>query len=189
MGKQRASKLDEYAERLDEWFLAGKTLAQAQEQLRLDGVSVSLSRLSDWWSARQTARQQEKLLAQIATGARQCQEVEKQLAISGGAPELETLIKLHRVLILKLSAEGNANPELLELVGQMMKPVIEFSKLEQKKRELELNEKRFQRETCELFVKWTADERAKAIASGTGTNSEKIERLGQLMFGEDWKRT
>lgn len=178
MGKQRASKLDEYAERLDEWFLAGKTLAQAQEQLRLDGVSVSLSRLSDWWSARQTARQQEKLLAQIATGARQCQEVEKQLAISGGAPELETLIKLHRVLILKLSAEGNANPELLELVGQMMKPVIEFSKLEQKKRELELKE----RQVALLEAKAAQATAAEDVVKSTLSPQEKEQKMREV-FG------
>lgn len=52
---------------------------------------------------------------------------------------------------------------------------------------LALETKKFQRETCELWLKWSEDQRAKDIASSPVTNSEKIEMLGQLMFGEDWK--
>ena len=37
------------------------------------------------------------------------------------------------------------------------------------------------------FLKWFKDHAAREIASGPADNSEKIEKLGQLMFGEDWK--
>ncbi len=57
-----------------------------------------------------------------------------------------------------------------------------------KGRQLDLDREKFQRETCELFLKWAADKRALEIASGpSATNAAKIEQLGQLMFGEDWK--
>ena len=52
---------------------------------------------------------------------------------------------------------------------------------------LGLEKARFQRETAALFLKWAEDERAKAIAGGATSNAEKIEQLGELMFGEDWK--
>ena len=58
-------------------------------------------------------------------------------------------------------------------------------KLEQKDRDWKLEIKKFQAKSCELFVQWSADERAKAILSLSATNKEKIERLGQAMF-EDW---
>ena len=41
--------------------------------------------------------------------------------------------------------------------------------------------------TCEAFLKWFADKRAREIVEGSGSNAEKIERLGQAMFGEDWE--
>lgn len=58
--------------------------------------------------------------------------------------------------------------------------------LAQKDQEIAVLKARFQRDTCELFVKWSADERAKSVLNSTGTNAEKIEALGQQMFGEDW---
>ena len=57
-----------------------------------------------------------------------------------------------------------------------------------KRGKLDLEREQFQRDTCALFVKWNADQRAKDIAGSTATNADKIEQLGQLMFGEDWKR-
>jgi hypothetical protein len=51
-----------------------------------------------------------------------------------------------------------------------------------------LDQQKFQRETCELFLKWDSDQRAKAIASSDVSHAEKIEQLGQLMFPETWKQ-
>ena len=62
-----------------------------------------------------------------------------------------------------------------------------MAKLEAKREELALDKNRFRRETCELFVEWCVNEQAKAIATGTGDNSQKIEQLGRLMFGADWE--
>jgi hypothetical protein len=47
---------------------------------------------------------------------------------------------------------------------------------------------KLQRETCELFLKWDADKRAREIASSDVSHAEKIEQLGQLMFPETWKQ-
>lgn len=60
-------------------------------------------------------------------------------------------------------------------------------KLKQKDEELALAREKFQRDTAALFIKWCEDKRALEAATGGGDNSEKIERLGQLMFGEDWR--
>jgi hypothetical protein len=48
------------------------------------------------------------------------------------------------------------------------------------------DQKRFMRQTGELFTQWSADERAKEIANSNFSNADKIEKLGKAMFGEDW---
>lgn len=60
-------------------------------------------------------------------------------------------------------------------------------KLAQKDEEIKLARERFQRDTCELFLKWHAEKSAIDVANGDGSNADKIERLGQLMFGETWR--
>lgn len=57
-----------------------------------------------------------------------------------------------------------------------------------KRDELELARARFQVETCEAFLKWYEDRQAREIAASGGSHADKIERLGQLMFGEGWKQ-
>jgi len=59
--------------------------------------------------------------------------------------------------------------------------------LARKEGEASLERIRFQRDTCDLFLKWSADQRAADIASSNASNSDKIESLGRLMFGDAWK--
>ncbi len=56
-----------------------------------------------------------------------------------------------------------------------------------KKEKLELERIKVQRLVIKHFLDWSEDKRAKEIASGMASNSEKIEKLGELMFGETWK--
>lgn len=51
----------------------------------------------------------------------------------------------------------------------------------------ELARLKFQRDTCDLFLRWNENRRAQEIADGPGDNAAKIEALGQIMFGEDWR--
>lgn len=134
MSKERQSKLDAHAERLDEWFgIENKTLAEVQAQLALDGCSVSLSRLADWWRDRSGALMRERQLAMIASGAAQVKQVNKEFGINP-APELATLVNLHQVLILSLSTQASADPKLLKLVNEMMYPVLQFTSAQTKAR-------------------------------------------------------
>jgi hypothetical protein len=60
-------------------------------------------------------------------------------------------------------------------------------KLGQAAEMIALERHKFQRQTCGLFLKWAEEQRATEILAGPGTNAEKIERLGKLMFDEDWE--
>lgn len=179
--KTKASKLDPHAGRLTEWFLAGKTLAEAQEQLRLDGCAVSLGRLSEWWSARQASLQEERLLKQITSGAKQCREVEAAFGRSP-APELETIIKLHRVLALQFATRASADPGMVELAERASKMALEFAKLEEKRADRELAEQKYRDQVAE---KRAVIEReigqAKARGGVTAETLAKIEAELKLL--------
>lgn len=176
--KSKPSKLDAYAERLDTWFgIDKKSLAEVQEQLRLDGCAVSLSRLSDWWATRLKEKMQAALLGQITSGARQIQEVEKALGKSG-APELETLMKLHRVLIFKMSSQGNADSEMLELVGSMMKAVMQYERLKQYEKQNKLDERRVELLEKRAELAFQAQE----VTESKLTAEEKQQRMREI-FG------
>jgi hypothetical protein len=190
MSKPQKSKLDPHAQTLVSMELEGKTLPEMIAWLKGEGVTCAASTLSDYLSASRSARREAALLAQITTGARQSKEVESAFA-KNPAPELETLIKLLRVLIMQLSTGGVDNPEMLKLGDQLTNTVVHFlsaqTKAAHKERELSLAENKYMRETCKLFVAWAADKRAGEITNSPASNADKIERLGQLMFGEDCK--
>jgi hypothetical protein len=88
------------------------------------------------FSAEHARQLQESLLARIAQGAALCRELDAQLG-QHPAPELETIIKLYRVLLLKLSAEVQAVPDLRHLVSTLMKPVMDWARLEEKRKDRE----------------------------------------------------
>ena len=184
--KQKPSKLDPFVERLDQWFgVDKKTIAEVQEQLRLDGCEVSAGRLSQWWEARQSWHRQQRILAQITTSANQAKDVEK-LFGDNPPPETETLIKLVRVLIMQYSTQTAADPAMAEIVFNMLKPVIKWSELQLKRDAFGLERQKFQRTTVELFLKWYADKEATTIASSNLPTQAKTDRLGQKLFGELW---
>jgi hypothetical protein len=172
--KQRASKLDQYAERLDELFMQGQPLKAGQEALAALGVKVSLSRLSDWWSARQTQRLQDRLMVQITSGARQCQEVEQAFG-KNPAPELETIIKLHRVLALQLATTAAADPAMIELAERATKMAMEFAKIQDRRRELELSEQKYRDQVAER--KAAIERELNTARSQGGLSTETIEKI------------
>src|SRR5262249_9602916 len=117
---------------------------------------------------------QERVLSHLAEAAQLCTVVERQLAASS-APELETLIKLHRVMILKLSLEANAAPELLKLVAQLMKPVMDWARLQEKCRELELAEQKYRDQVA--AQKATEAREASAQAGTTALTPETLAKI------------
>ena len=92
----------------------------------------------------------------------------------------------------KLDAESlvNISRALAALRGTEQKDVslgLEKIKVSQKGEEISLAREKYQRETCELFLKWHADKHANELASADTSNADKIEKLGQLMFGDTWQ--
>jgi hypothetical protein len=85
---------------------------------------------------------QEQLLNQIEAGAKLCRKVEAQLR-AHPAPGLETIVQLYRVLVLKLSGDLQAQPETLALINALMKPVLDWERLEEKRKDRELEQQKY----------------------------------------------
>jgi len=62
-----------------------------------------------------------------------------------------------------------------------------IQKIARDKEGLILDKQKFQRDWMQDFVKWSADKAAQEVLRSNSTNTEKIEKLGTLIFGEDWK--
>lgn len=87
----------------------------------------------------------------------------------------------------ELFRRGQRKFSLLTIAEEDPKGWAMIQKTQRDKEGISLDRQKFQRETCELFLRWAADQRASAIASSTDSNADKIAKLGELMFGEDWK--
>lgn len=180
MSKQRESKLDRHAETLVQMEAEKQTLAQMVEWLQQQGINCSLSSLSRFLEAQRSARLQAKLLHQISSGARQCREVEKQFATSP-APELETLIKLQRVILLTLSTQAGTDPSALELIGNSFKAVMDSEKLKLKREELALARNRFEWDAAQECLKRLPDLKAVSDAPKLSAD-EKAKAIQQILF-------
>ena len=181
MNKRRPNKLDQYAAPLAEMELAGKTLAQMQAWLKEDGVSASMGGLSTFLAQLRDTRLQDKLLAQIASGARQCRDVEKEFG-EHPAPALETLIKLQRVILLNLSTQANANPAMLDLIGNSFKAVLTAEKLKLQRDSLTLDRDKFQFDAAKAALAAVAE--IKNISASKLSDTEKIDAARQALFGD-----
>jgi len=182
MRKKIKSKLDQFDETLEAMEMRGKTCTEMVTWLRDEGVTVSEPTVSRFLESRRNARLQEKLLGSITSGSRQASAVEKQFT-RNPAPELESLIKLLRVAILNMATQAQAHPELLKLVDQLTRTVMEFvsgqTKAMHKERELAVAE-----EKLELLKKKAdqADQAKGIIGNNELSEAEKTERMREL-FG------
>lgn len=103
---------------------------------------------------------------------------------------LSVIITGHLVNLLS----GTADLEDLAKLGPLFNAVtnvkkagIAERKIDIAAEDLQLRQKRFQRDTLELFQQWWKDERANTImGDDTISSDEKTEMLGNIIFGEDW---
>jgi len=123
-------------------------------------------------SPRRLRQLQEDLLEQIALAARHCRELEAQFG-EHPPPGLETIIKLHHSLVLNLSLRAKDTPELLKLVKDLMKPLMDWALLQEKRRQRELAEQKY-RDQVE------AQKAARAREEQPGGGALTPETLGKI---------
>ena len=153
---------------------------------------VTPQNLSEWraggfqdWLRRREEVEKTKDLAQF------CLDLGK---AAGGSISDGSAALLGGRIMAEIEAASTYTPDQVESVALLRKGDHEALKRKQaaeliglKRKEIALDEKRFQRTTCELFIKWYDDKKVKEVVESRATNSEKIEKLGQAIFGEDWE--
>lgn len=150
-------------------YMTSHKPAEVVAWLREDGIQTSTGALSYFWSWWHLQAQLAKNTSTVETLLQSLQSTRPDWT-----PE-------------QVQQAGQAFFSALAMEQQDVKGWFLTQQVELKRGQLLLDRQKFQRETAELFLKWSEDKRAKEITAGTGTNADKIERLGQLMFGEGWK--
>lgn len=173
---------EEQQAKLAEWLLSGVPYHEARLLVEKEfGVALrSLSPFSSFWTE---VCQPHLLLKRrrAAAGAEaRAEEAEKHPAKFNTA----TLDAIQQKAY-ELAENPNANPKDVKAILMLL---LKSKDQDLKAQQLGLDREKFQRETCAHFVeKWAANEKVKALMNSGSTNAEKIEQLGALMFGEDWR--
>jgi hypothetical protein len=126
MSKQKASKLDPYAESLRGLDKEGKTLAEMQEWLKAEGVTVSSGRLSEFLESLRQAEDEQRIFGLIASGGRMNSELDKAYE-ENPAPGIDRLITVTKSLVMSLQVKGAADPKLLSLANSMQQTVLNYT--------------------------------------------------------------
>lgn len=145
------------------------SLHEIKAWLAADGVTTSLGALSEFlsWHA---------LRGQLARNESTVESVLKQLKAT--RPDLTED---------DLFTSGQAFFSALAIETRDAKAWKGTQDLKFKRELMDLERKKYMRETPGMLLKLYADEQMRQVAGSTATNSEKIERLGALMFGEEWR--
>ncbi|HUB67463.1 MAG TPA: hypothetical protein VL981_08270 [Candidatus Methylacidiphilales bacterium] len=114
-------------------------------------------------------------------------------AAGGSSVDGSAAILGGRIMTMIESASGEEMLKMARVISDLRAGDLDKAKLKQADRKLaqtdeklDLERKKFQRETCALFLQWYDDKKAREIVESSGGNAEKIEQLGRAIFGEDW---
>lgn len=163
---------------------------QALERLYKDfGVRVGRSSLARWYGRRVSEGREERALELIVESARKANVVLEECGRNPAPLQKAMLEFVSRIAFeqaVKMGEELDAKAlkefALMALKGR--REDREDVKLAIRKQELALDTERFERETCELFLKWYGEERARGIAESQASNAEKIARLREAYFAD-----
>ncbi|NBV25383.1 MAG: hypothetical protein EBS05_26150, partial [Proteobacteria bacterium] len=182
--KIRASKLDHFAEQLREWdeqrvpISCIKPDADTMFKRLTDlGCDTSVSRICRFLKNMRAADLRERLLDQITTAAQSCKEAEGRFR-KAQPPGLNTLVKLHRVIIMQLATQSDTDPELIRLASGAMKPVLDYAKLELRHKEFGLQQRKF----ALLKARAAKADQAEQVANSDLTPEEKQRKMREI-FG------
>jgi hypothetical protein len=173
-----ASPLDQFREQLDVWLYdENKSYKEVMYLLETE-CSFKVSR-SALWSWKQE-RDQERLIEKIARDSRRSNEAVEAFAQEN--PQLESAFtNLLRQVAFNLVSSPDPDPKAITMIAGH---ALKLRDQELKARELALKEEALQVSTCEAFIRWHKDQRAREIADGKGSNAEKIAALRQRMFAD-----
>jgi len=176
---------EERQEQIIAWARTQKTeehpggLAYAREQLAADGLKVSMSTLSEfvsWYGLQQ----------RFAKAASRANQVADLLQQRNPDMEPEHVRKLAQSIFTLEALDSGDADTFVSLEHLKLAQDSAQTKADLERQKISISRQRLQILTCEKFLEWSADAKAREIAEGSGSRAEKIEALGRAMFAEDW---
>jgi len=131
--KAKSSKLDPFEEALFDMEDAKKTLTEMRQWLAGQGVTISVSGISQYLSIRRQRRERDQMLEQIATGQQEHTQL-KAAFVAHPEPDLETMIKLSRFIMMQQAMHVAAKSDFTRRSCEMTKMVLNFIKSQVKMR-------------------------------------------------------
>jgi len=111
-------------------------------------------------------------------------------AVGGDVNQTAVAVAGGKILETLEAAEGEDLVQIADALSRLnrseadkVKAGATLEMLSVRRRQLALDEARFERQTCELFIKWYADKQAAEIAGSKAAPDIKIDQLRTLMFG------
>lgn len=174
-----AKSLQNYEVDLEQWLiLEGVTYANAVRRISDKyGDAVSIKQLHTWLRRYNERQLREKILRNVTAGAEATRQIKAQ-AERHGVPDLDSLISWVRVLIANLATRPDSDVDVEELTS-LIKPALEWAKLQHKESELALDRERLD------LLKRKAEQAEKAegiVRDETLTPEEKMRRFRET-FG------
>lgn len=177
MDRYHPSVLGPHKEDLRQWFAIEMPFDDILERLKKKKVKTTKQALSKMRQRMQREQLQEIVLDRIATGAAAHAKVTKELE-ANPAPEIQTLIALIQNLIFTIATSGRGFISIDHVTG-LMKPVLEWSRLQLKERETSVAERK-----VALLEEAAAKAREAegVVGNDSMTPEEKLNRMREI-FG------
>lgn len=155
------------------------------------GVATNRTSLSEWL---ELMRGEKSLQARFAERLERLQAASDRAEAVGemvgktcGLHEANVALLSQALLDAQLEGKGEEREALAIQLSGLIDSISKKERATAATETAALNRQKFQRDTCKLFLEWHESEEAKRIAAQPGTTqAQKIELLGQAMFGEDW---
>jgi hypothetical protein len=172
------AQLDESQQALViEWMLSAAGYHRIKERIKTEfAVDTSISALGRFWMKYGSAA----ILARRARAVSTADEVADEAKKKPGQFDAATIEQL-RQKAFELSLNPNVNPKDVKAIFGLVLKARDQDLAEQN---LALDRDKFIRETCELFLKWYGDEKARKIAESDAPNAKKIAQLRQTYFAD-----
>lgn len=179
--KRQRSKLDGHEADLARWFREEQlTLDEAVQRLAAAGVTVSPSRLSDWWAGYQEREMQadaeSRMFADIATGSRLAREVGEMAAAA--PPGVGPLVKVMENLIMQIAVRGEL-PLQTKVLPQLTRTALEGLRIQLMERQVAVDEGKL----ALLQAKAAKAEEAERVVGDPTTTAEEKQAKIRAIFG------
>ena len=193
-----ARQLDQHAATIRRLRSEGATLATIVAHLQEQGVRCASSSISTWVARDQKAAMRRAWEDRVIGALKENNDrLNSVLQASGDTGMSAVIVALEKVALqlsvmlsgdehdLKLAgADMTEVREQLELISQTIKPILDYRKVLVQEQAGKRDERRLQDATCEAFLKWYQDQRAREIADSIAPNEEKIRRLRHEFFSD-----